>query len=153
MRISYLFPTRHILRAVLLCLGAGLVCLPTSPQAQVLAQKNWAGSGVTVQLWWRRAVYYRIDPTKFQDSTGSGQGDLAGITKRLDYLQSLDVDAVILETAPGGKATLLPTPENSAAFDTLVRDAVGRHLRVVVELELRHRSRLTRSIWRRRGRG
>jgi hypothetical protein len=108
-------------------------------RAQVLAQKNWAGSGVTVELWWRRAVFYRIDPTKFQDSTGSGKGDLAGITQRLDYLQSLGVDAVILQTAPDGgpggdRATLLPTAANSAAFDTLVRDAVGRHLRVLVEL-------------------
>jgi Alpha amylase, catalytic domain len=137
MRISPLPPTRHILRAVLLCLGAGLACLPVAPcaRAQVLAQKNWAGSGVTVELWWRRAVFYRIDPTKFQDSTGNGKGDLAGITQRLDYLQSLGVDAVILQTAPdGGKATLLPTPEVSTAFDTLVRDAVGRHLRVLVEL-------------------
>ena len=137
MRILPLPPTRHILRAVLLCLGAGLASLPVAPcaRAQVLAQKNWAGSGVTVELWWRRAVYYRVDPSRFQDSTGNGKGDLAGITQRLDYLQSLGVDAVILQTAPdGGKATLLPTPENSAAFDTLVRDAVGRHLRVLVKL-------------------
>jgi hypothetical protein len=103
--------------------------------AQVLAQKNWAGSGVSVEVWWRRAVFYRIDPTRFQDSTGNGRGDLAGITGRLDYLQSLGVDAVIVETAPGGgKATLLPTAEVSAAFGTLVRDAVGRHLRVLVDL-------------------
>jgi hypothetical protein len=105
----------------------------------VLAQKNWAGSGVSVEVWWRRAVFYRIDPTKFQDSTGSGKGEMAGITGRLDYLQSLGVDAVIVETAPeggpgGGRATLLPTPDVSAAFDTLVREAVGRHVRVVVEL-------------------
>ena len=101
----------------------------------MLAQKNWAGSGVTVEVWWRRAVFYRIDPTKFQDSTGNGKGDLAGITQRLDYLQTLGVDAVILETAPGGgKATLLPTSEVSTAFDTLVRDAVGRHIRVLVDL-------------------
>jgi Alpha amylase, catalytic domain len=137
MRICSLPPIRHILRAVLLCAGAGLSCLPSVPRAraQVLAQKNWAGSGVTVELWWRRAVYYRIDPSRFQDSTGSGKGDLAGITQRLDYLQSLGVDAVILQTAPdGGKPALLPTPEVSSAFDTLVRDAVGRHLRVLVEL-------------------
>jgi len=135
MRISSLLTTRHILRAVLLCLGAGLVCLPAAPRAQVLAQKDWAGSGVTVEVWWKRAVFYRIDPTRFQDSTGSGKGDLAGIGQRLDYLQALGVDAVIVETAPdGGKATLLPTPEVSTAFDALVRDAVGRHLRVLVDL-------------------
>ena len=131
MRISYRPPLRHILSAVLLCLGAGLPCA----RAQVLAQKNWAGSGVTIEVWWRRAVYYRIDPGKFQDSTGNGKGDLAGITQRLDYLQSLGVDALVLQTAPNGtKAALLPTAENSAAFDALVRDAIGRHLRVLVEL-------------------
>ena len=135
MRISYLPPTRLILRAVLVCLGAGFVCLPAISHAQVLAQKNWAGSGVSVEVWWKRAIFYRIDPTRFQDSTGSGKGDLAGITQRLDYLQALGVDAVIVETAPGGgKATLLPTGEAGVAFDTLVRDAVGRHLRVLVDL-------------------
>ncbi len=135
MRIFSLAPTRHLLRTLLLALGAGLVCLPAATHAQVLAQKNWAGSGVSVEVWWKRAVFYRIDPTKFQDSTGSGKGDLAGITQRLDYVQSLGVDAVIVETAPaGGKATILPTPEVSTAFDALVRDAVGRHLRVLMDL-------------------
>jgi len=121
----------------LFCLGAGVACLPgmRCARAQVLAQKNWAGSGVSVELWWKRAVFYRIDPTKFQDSTGSGKGDLAGIAQRLDYLQALGVDAVIVETAPaGGKATLLPTAEVSMAFDALVREAVGRHVRVLVDL-------------------
>ncbi len=137
MRICFLPPTRPILRAVSFALGACLLCPPGVPraQAQVLAQKDWAGSGVTVEVWWKRAVFYRIDPTRFQDSTGSGKGDLAGITERLNYLQALGVDAIVLETAPeGGRATLLPTPEVSTAFDTLVRDAVGRHLRVLVEL-------------------
>ena len=121
----------------LLCLCAGVLCVNTAipARAQVLAQKNWAGSGVTVEVWWKRGVFYRIDPTKFQDSTGSGKGDLAGITQRLDYLQSLGVDALIVETATGGgKATLLPTPEVSTAFDALVRAAVGRHLRVLMDM-------------------
>ena len=121
----------------MLCLGVGVACLPgmRCARAQVLAQKNWAGSGVSVEVWWKRAVFYRIDPTKFQDSTGSGKGDLAGIAERLDYLQALGVDAVIVETAPaGGKATLLPTAEVSTAFDSLVREAVGRHVRVLVDL-------------------
>ncbi len=128
---------KHVLRAALLTLGVGAACLPgmRCARAQVLAQKNWAGSGVSVEVWWKRAVFYRIDPTRFQDSTGSGKGDLAGITQRLDYLQALGVDAVIVETAPGGgKATLLPTGDESMAFDTLVRDGVGRHLRVLVDL-------------------
>lgn len=140
-----------------LLLGAALLSadLP-SASAQVLAQRDWTGSGVTVQTWWQRGVFYRIDPRRFQDSTGNGQGDLAGIAQRLDYLQSLGVDAVIIETAPqaaqaaSARPPLLqpaaqnpqapapqplePTPEVSAVFDTLVREAIGRHLRVLVEL-------------------
>jgi len=137
MRICYLSSVRHTLRVVFVWVGVGVACLPgmQCARAQVLAQKNWAGSGVSVEVWWKRAVFYRIDPTKFQDSTGSGKGDLAGIAERLDYLQALGVDAVIVETAPaGGKATLLPTAEVSMAFDALVREAVGRHVRVLVDL-------------------
>ncbi len=76
---------KHVLRAALLTLGVGAACLPgmRCARAQVLAQKNWAGSGVSVEVWWKRAVFYRIDPTRFQDSTGSGKGDLAGITQRV----------------------------------------------------------------------
>ncbi len=111
---------------LLLAAGVGTV------QAQVLAQKNWAGSGVTVEVWWRRAVFYRIDPERFQDSKGDGRGDLAGITERLDYLQSLGVDAVIVESArEDNPAKLAIAPDG---LDALVRAAVGRHLRVLVEL-------------------
>ncbi|MGA7158397.1 MAG: hypothetical protein WBY53_16235 [Acidobacteriaceae bacterium] len=121
-----------------------VVCGVRPARAQVLAQKNWAGSGVTVELWWKRAVFYRVDPTRFQDSNGDGWGDLEGLDQRLMYLQTLGVDALILRTTPevattatkaAAKAVALePTAEVSSAFDTLVRDAIGRHIRVLVEL-------------------
>ena len=46
--------------------------------------------------WWRGAAVYQIYPRSFADSNGDGIGDLAGITARLDYVASLDVDAVWL---------------------------------------------------------
>jgi alpha-glucosidase len=98
---------------------------------QTLAQRNWAGSGVSAEPWWRRAVFYRIDPAKFQDSDGDGKGDLAGVVQRLDYLQGLGVDALILDAGSEAQpsATLSPT-----GFDDLARAAVGHHLRVIVAL-------------------
>jgi alpha-glucosidase len=96
-------------------------------QAQTLAQKNWAGSGVSVEAWWRHAVIYRIDPDRFQDTTGSGHGDLAGIAQRLDYIQSLGVDAILID----GPTAI--TPE-IAGFDDLARAAVDHHLRLLVAL-------------------
>ena len=44
--------------------------------------------------WWRGAVIYQVYPRSFQDTTGNGIGDLPGITKRLDHIASLHVDAV-----------------------------------------------------------
>ena len=91
--------------------------------AQTLARPGWAGSGVTIEPWWRRAVFYRIDVEKFQDSDGDGRGDLAGIAMRLDYLQALGVDAIALRT-----------PFAPADLDDLVKAAGGHHIRVMVEL-------------------
>ncbi|MCQ3788790.1 hypothetical protein H1C64_23670, partial [Salmonella enterica subsp. enterica serovar Indiana] len=48
---------------------------------------------MTIPLWWQNGVIYQIYPKSFQDTTGSGTGDLRGVTQRLDYLQRLGVDA------------------------------------------------------------
>jgi alpha-glucosidase len=46
--------------------------------------------------WWRRGVVYHVYPRSFQDASGDGAGDLAGIRRRLGYLRWLGVDAVWL---------------------------------------------------------
>ena len=46
--------------------------------------------------WWRAGVIYQIYPRSFADSNGDGIGDLRGITRRLDHVAKLGVDAVWL---------------------------------------------------------
>ena len=46
--------------------------------------------------WWRQAVVYQIYPRSFKDSNGDGLGDIKGITSKIDYLSSLNIDAVWL---------------------------------------------------------
>ena len=50
----------------------------------------------TKKDWWKSAVAYQIYPKSFQDTTGSGVGDLQGIIRRLDYLQELGIDLIWL---------------------------------------------------------
>ena len=46
--------------------------------------------------WWKEGVIYHIYPRSFQDSTGDGNGDLQGITKRLDYFEFLGIKILYL---------------------------------------------------------
>lgn len=46
--------------------------------------------------WWKEGIVYQIYPRSFQDTTGNGVGDLQGIIKRLDYIESLGVDIIWL---------------------------------------------------------
>ena len=107
--------------------------LANAASAQVLARPGWAGSGVTVETWWHRAVFYRLDPATFQDSNGDGRGDLAGVAQRLNYLQSLGADAIIL--APATTSPPLSPSDMTDGFDDLTRQASLHHLRVLVTLD------------------
>ena len=48
------------------------------------------------KTWWKEAVIYQIYPSSFKDSNGDGLGDLEGIISKIDYLASLNVDAIWL---------------------------------------------------------
>src|SRR5690349_24028941 len=46
--------------------------------------------------WWHDAVFYEIFVRSFNDSNGDGIGDFNGIAQKLDYLQSLGINALWL---------------------------------------------------------
>lgn len=48
------------------------------------------------QKWWHKSVVYQIYPKSFNDTTGSGQGDIKGIIEKLDYLKELGVEVLWL---------------------------------------------------------
>lgn len=58
----------------------------------------------------RNAVIYQIYPRSFQDTNGDGNGDIAGITSRLDYIKSLGVDGIWL-------SPIYPSPMADMGYD------------------------------------
>ena len=71
-----------------------------------------------MQPWWQTGIIYQVYPRSFQDSNRDGVGDLRGITSRLDYVQSLHVDAVWL-------SPIFPSPFHDFGYD--VSDYVNIH--------------------------
>jgi maltose alpha-D-glucosyltransferase/alpha-amylase len=50
----------------------------------------------TDKLWYKDAVFYEVYVRGFMDSNGDGNGDLRGLTEKLDYLNELGVDCLWL---------------------------------------------------------
>jgi alpha-glucosidase len=69
-------------------------------------------------LWWQKGIIYQIYPRSYQDTNGDGIGDLPGILQRLDYVRSLNVDAIWL-------SPIYPSPMHDFGYD--VADYTGIH--------------------------
>ncbi|MFS2221263.1 alpha,alpha-phosphotrehalase [Pantoea sp. B65] len=101
--------------------------------------------------WWQNGVIYQIYPKSFQDTTGSGTGDLAGVIQRLDYLKLLGVDAIWLTPfyiSPqvdngydvANYTAIDPSFGTLTDFDNLVEQAHKRGLRVILDMVFNHSS-------------
>lgn len=62
------------------------------------------------QPWWKGAILYHVYVRSFFDSDGDGQGDLAGVAARLDYIRSLGVDGIWL-------SPIHPSPNRDWGYD------------------------------------
>lgn len=104
-----------------------------------------------MQEWWRKAVVYQIYPKSFNDTMGTGVGDLQGITEKLDYLQDLGVDVIWL-TPPYSS----PQKDNGydisdyyniheeygtmKDFEELLKEAHDRGIKLIMDIVVNHTS-------------
>ncbi|CBG90028.1 alpha,alpha-phosphotrehalase [Citrobacter rodentium] len=105
----------------------------------------------TLPHWWQNGVIYQIYPRSFQDTTGSGTGDLRGVTLRLNYLQKLGVDAIWLTPfyiSPqvdngydvASYTAIDPAYGTLDDFDELVAQAKARGIRIILDMVFNHTS-------------
>lgn len=103
------------------------------------------------QLWYKDAVIYEVHVRAFLDSNGDGIGDFPGLTSKLDYLQSLGINALwLLPFYPSplrddgydiaDYENIHPSYGTLQDFDRFVEEAHARGIRVITELVINHTS-------------
>lgn len=111
---------------------------------------------MTIPLWWQNGVIHQIYPKSFQDTTGSGTGDLRGVTQRPGCLQQLGVDAIWLTPfyiSPqvdngydvANYTAIDPAYGTLDDFDELVAQAKTRDIRIILDMVFNHTS--TQHAW------
>ncbi|WP_299648792.1 alpha-amylase family protein [uncultured Jannaschia sp.] len=104
-----------------------------------------------LDLWYKNAIIYCLDPETFMDSNGDGVGDFQGLADRLDHLEALGVTTIWLNP-------FYPTPNKDNGYDIsdfysvdsrlgslgdfvhFIREARNRGMRVLVDLVVNHTS-------------
>jgi maltose alpha-D-glucosyltransferase/alpha-amylase len=103
------------------------------------------------RTWFQRAVFYEVYVRGFYDATGDGQGDIRGVTSKLDYLEWLGIDCLWLlpfYASPwkdGGYdvsdyCSVHPAYGSVTDIEELLNQAHLRGIRVIADLVLNHTS-------------
>ena len=106
--------------------------------------------------WWHKSVVYQIYPKSFNDTTGSGEGDIRGIIEKLDYLKELGVEVIWI-------TPMYKSPQNDNGYDIsdyynidpnygtmedfeeMLSEAHKRGLKIVMDIVVNHSS--TENEW------
>jgi maltose alpha-D-glucosyltransferase / alpha-amylase len=102
-------------------------------------------------LWYKDAVIYQLHVKSFYDSNNDGVGDFPGLLQKLDYIQSLGVNAIwLLPFYPSPRRDdgydiadyrrVHPDYGTLADFRRVVAGSHERDIRVITELVINHTS-------------
>ena len=112
-----------------------------------MADTDWQND----PLWYKDAIIYQVHVKSFFDSDDDGMGDFRGLSRKLDYIQSLGVNAIwLLPFYPSPMRDdgydisdyrkINPAYGSRRDFRDFVRAAHRRGLKVVTELVVNHTS-------------
>jgi len=102
-------------------------------------------------LWYKDAIIYELHVRAFYDEDGDGIGDFKGLSKKLDYLQQIGINAIwLLPFYPSPLRDdgydisdyykVHPYYGNIKDFKNLLNEAHSRGIRVITELVINHTS-------------
>ena len=100
---------------------------------------------------WNDLKIYEVYPTSFYDSNGDGIGDLQGVIEKLDYIESLGINAIWFNaffcsafSDAGYDVTdyyhIDPRFGTNEDFDRLVAECEKRNMKVIIDIVIGHTS-------------
>ena len=125
-----------------------------TPLSAVEAAEPFAAGAPLGPKWLQSAVFYQVYPQSYYDSNGDGIGDLAGVTAKLDYIDSIGCNVIWLNPifeSPFGDAgydiadfyKVASRYGTNRDFEKLCVEAHQRGLRVCLDLVAGHTSSLS----------
>jgi maltose alpha-D-glucosyltransferase/alpha-amylase len=103
------------------------------------------------KLWYKDAIFYEVNVRGFSDSNSDGNGDLCGLTEKLDYLSELGVTCLWLMPIMASPLkddgydvadfkTIHPSLGTNDDFKRLTEAAHQRGIRIITDFVLNHTS-------------
>jgi alpha-amylase len=136
--------------AILLVFSLLSACLRETAQPAPTSATEAAPEQSPQESWWRDAVFYEIFVRSYYDTNNDGIGDFNGVTQKLDYLQSLGVNAIWLmpiHPSPSYHGydvinyyNVNPDYGSMADFKNLLAEAHRRNIHLILDLVLNHTS-------------
>lgn len=110
-----------------------------------------SSNNTTPSSWWKTSTVYQVYPKSFNDTTGSGTGDIRGLTEKLDYLQHLGIDIVWLQpvyVSPqhdngydvADYYRINPDYGTMEDFDELLKGLKARDMKLMIDIVVNHSS-------------
>ncbi len=104
----------------------GLVAFSLFGHGQTLARKNWAGSGMSAQVWWDRGVFCRV----------AAGATLKQAEAQVDRMQAMGCDAVVLGAMGAGAQPVDARFGSLEDADAVIEAVARRKMRLVLDLAL-----------------
>ncbi len=143
-------PSAYVVPLLLMVFLVGCAPAPNPTPTTVPSATVTAVPPQSSAPWWRKAVFYEVFVRSFYDTNGDGIGDFNGVTAKLDYLESLGVNALWLmpiypsPSYHGYDVTnyynVNPDYGTMDDFERLLAEAHKRGMHVIIDLVLNHTS-------------
>jgi trehalose-6-phosphate hydrolase len=103
------------------------------------------------EAWWRKSTVYQIYPKSFNDTTGTGVGDIEGIIQKLDYIKELGTDVIWLTPIYSSPQrdngydisdyySIYKEYGTMEDFDRLLEEAHRRDIKIIMDIVVNHTS-------------